>query len=295
MRTPFLRPHALRVASVALAVVAVASLASCNRLGGLADALAPYTPKLHFKTLSIQGLTFTSIDVDFVFTIDNPNPLDVKLDTFSYALGLEGVRLLSGVNEQGVALKARGSSELSLPVSLKFADIFAAVSSAAGKDNLGFSLSGDFGFMTPVGLAKVPFEEEGSFPVIHTPDVSLQGIRMGKLDLLHQTASLNLDIGLANKRGGSALAFSGLDYNVALGANPVATGLVNDIPEVGAGASQTVTIPVNLDLRSVGAAIVGAITGKTSLDVKLGATVQVGTPFGKIPLTIDESGNLKIL
>lgn len=289
-----LRRAALPVAALTLAAVALASLASCNQLGGLADALRPYTPKLHFKTLSVQGLSFQKIDVDFVFTIDNPNPLDVKLDTFSYALGLEGVRLLSGVNEQGVALKAHGSSELALPVSLAFKDIFAAVSAASGKDNLTFALSGDFGFNTPVGVAKVPFEEEGSFPVIHAPDVSLEGLQMGKLDLLSQTATLNLQIAVANPRSGSALSFSGFDYNIALGASRVASGLVNDIPEVEAGARQVVTIPLNLDLRSIGVALVSAITGKQSVDVKLGATVQVGTPFGKVPLSIDQAGNLKI-
>jgi len=290
-----LTPSVGRIAALAAIAVAAAPLVSCGQLGQLADALKPYTPKIHFKTLSLQGLSFSQIDVDFVFTIDNPNPLNVKLDTFSYALGLEGVRLVSGVNEQGVALKAKGSSELSLPVSLRFSDIFEAVSSAAGKDELDFALSGDFGFQTPVGMARVPFEEEGSFPVIHAPDVSLEGIRMGKLDLLKQTASLRIDIGLANPSGGSALSFSGFDYNIALGDSPVATGLVNDIPEVGAGARQTVTIPLDLDLRSVGSAIVSAVTGKKALDVKLGATVQVGTPFGKVPLSVDESGNLKIL
>ncbi|PKN58809.1 MAG: hypothetical protein CVU56_03860 [Deltaproteobacteria bacterium HGW-Deltaproteobacteria-14] len=289
-----LRRPAFAVAALSLAALTLAPLASCNQLGGLADALRPYTPKLHFKNLAVQGLSFQKIDVDFVFTIDNPNPLDVKLDTFSYALGLEGVQLLSGVNEQGVALKANGSSELALPVSLAFKDIFDAVDAASGKDNLTFGLSGDFGFNTPVGVAKVPFKEEGTFPVIHAPDVSLEGLQMGKLDLLRQTATLNLQIGVANPRGGSALSFSGFDYNVALGESRVASGLVNDIPEVETGARQVVSIPLNLDLRSIGGALVAAITGKQAVDVKLGATVEVGTPFGKVPLSIDQAGNLKI-
>ncbi len=140
----------------------------------------------------------------------------------------------------------------------------------------------------------MPFKEEGTFPVIHAPDVSLEGLQMGKLDLLRQTATLNLQIGVANPRGGSALSFSGFDYNVALGESRVASGLVNDIPEVETGARQVVSIPLNLDLRSIGGALVAAITGKQAVDVKLGATVEVGTPFGKVPLSIDQAGNLKI-
>jgi len=281
------------LAACALAAFAAVPVA-CQTLGSLGDARAPFTPKIHFKTLALQGLDFSKIDVDFVFTLDNPNPLNVKLDTFSYALGLEGVELLRGVNEQGVALKAKGTSELAIPVSLKFADIFKLVGAVSGKDALGFALSGDFGFQTPVGLAKVPFKESGTFPVVHPPDVSLAGLRMGKLDLLTQTATLNLDLGVANPDGGSALSFAGFDYKVAVGATPVAAGLVNDIPAVGPGAKQTVTLPINLNLRSLGSAVVSAVTGKGALDIKLGATVQVGTPFGAVPLSIDESGNLSI-
>ena len=274
--------------------IAGAAVAACSNLGQLGDALEPYTPKLHFKELSLQGIDFQHVDVDFVFQIDNPNPLNVKLATFSYALGLEGVEFLKGVNNDGVALKAKGSSELALPVSVRFEDLFKLVGAVDGKDDIAFSLAGDFGFNTPVGVAKVPYKEEGRFPVIHAPDVSLEGIRMGKLDLLSQTATLNLDVGLANDHGGSALSFDAFDYKVDLGASQVAAGLVDSIAAAAPDKKQVVTIPINLNLRSVGAAIVSAVTKKTALDVKLGATVKVGTPFGQVPLSIDETGNLSI-
>lgn len=270
------------------------AFAACSNLGTLGDALEPYTPKLHFKELSLQGIDFQHVDVDFVFQIDNPNPLNVKLATFSYALGFEGVEFLKGVNDDGVALKARGTSELALPVSVRFEDLFKLVGATSGKDEIAFSLAGDFGFNTPLGVARVPYREEGRFPVIHAPDVSLEGLRMGKLDLLGQSATLNLDVGLTNARGGSALTFDAFDYKVELGATQVAAGLVDSIAAAPPDGKQVVTIPINLNLRSLGAAIVAAVTKKSSLDVALGATVKVGTPFGQVPLSIDERGDLAI-
>ena len=284
----------MRLAPLAATLLLAAAPLGCSSLGPIGDALAPFTPKVRFEKLALQGLDFTKIDVDFVFAIDNPNPLNVKLDTFSYALGLEGVEFLRGVNEQGLALKARGTSELALPVSLRFADIFKLVGAVSGKDELAFAISGDFGFQTPLGLARVPFKDSGKLPVVRPPEIGLAGLRLGKLDLLAQKATLELDLTLANPHGGSALQFSGFDYKVALGATPVAAGLVDDIPAVGAGARQTVTLPLSLNLRSLGTAIAGAITGKGSLDVGLGATVKVGTPFGAVPLSIDQSGRLSV-
>ncbi len=282
------------VKSLGLGLTAL-TLTSCGQLGALGDALKPYTPKLRFESLALQGLDFTKIDVDFVFAIDNPNPLAVKLDTFSYDLGLEGVSVVKGHSDDGIALASQGSSEFKLPVSLKYEDIFALVGNVKGKDSLAFSFSGDFGFNTPVGVAKIPFEETGDFPVVHAPDVSLKGLRMGKLDIFSQTATLNLDLGFKNEGGGAPIAFSGLDYKVSLGSASVAAGLVDDIPQVAAGAEQTVTIPLNLNLRSLGGAVVSAVTSKSPVEVDFDGTVKVGTPFGVIPLDIAQLANLDIL
>ncbi|MFT7581202.1 MAG: LEA14-like dessication related protein [Myxococcota bacterium] len=276
------------------AVLAVLSLASCSQLGALGDVLKPYTPKVSFSNLQLNSIDFSQVAVDFVFTVDNPNPISVKLDTFSYALGFAGVEFAKGVNEDGIALKSRGTTQFSIPLSVKFTDLFDLVSNVGNKDAVAYSISGDFGFKTPVGVARVPFKHQGDFPVVRAPDVSLKGLRMGKLDVFGGKASINLDIGLKNAHGGSAITFSGLDYAVELSNTKVAAGLVNNIPAVATGAEQTVTIPVNLNLISLGGAIVSAITNKTSVDVGFGATVNVGTPFGIIPLSIDQNGNLKI-
>jgi len=277
------------------ALLAALSLVGCAQLGALGDALEPYTPKVSFQEMALQSIDFSGIAVDLIFRIDNPNPLSVKLDSFSYAFGLEGVEFLKGTNDDGIALEARGASQMSLPLSLRYQDIFDLVGAVSGKDDLGFSFAGDFGFRTPVGVARVPFREEGRLPVVRPPDVSLEGLRMGRLDILAQTATLNLDVGFTPKDGGAPLRFAGFDYRVNLGQNQVAAGLVDHVAEaVAANARQVVTIPLNLNLRSLGSAVVDAITRKTALDVGLGATLMVGTPFGDIPLSIDESGRLSI-
>lgn len=275
-----------------VALLPLSFLASCKSLGQLGDVLAPYTPKLKFKELSLKGLDFTKVDVEFVFDLHNPNPLAVKLDTFSYDLGLEGVQVVKGTNSDGVQLKSYGDTQLAIPVSLTFANLFQLVKNVQGKDDLGFSIGGELGFNTPVGLARVPFKEEGRFPVVHAPSISLEGLRMGKVDLLKQTASLQLDLGVGNPGGGKAVSFAGFEYGLAMGGAKVASGTRNDLPEVVGGGKQVIALPIDLDLKSAAKTLVAAITGKKAIDVKLDGKVQVGTPFGKIPLTFDQLGSL---
>ena len=58
--------------------------------------LEPFLPKVKFDTLSVRNISFQEANVDFVFSIENPNPVNVKLASFSYALGFEEIPLLSG-------------------------------------------------------------------------------------------------------------------------------------------------------------------------------------------------------
>ena len=271
-------------------VFAIGCLAlSCGQAKQLGDLLAPYTPKLRFERLALQKLDFSSISVDFVFAVHNPNPLSVKLDQFGYALGLEGVEFVKGRNTDGLQLKSEGDTQLSIPVSLAFADIFKLVQNVDGKDDIAFSLAGDFGFNTPVGMATVPFREEGRFPVVHLPSIRLVGAKLGELNILKNKAVVNVNVGFLNEKGGAPLSFKGFDYGLALAGNAVASGLVDNVPDAPRGQEQVVTLPVSLDLLKLGKTVVTVLQSKNPVDVGLTAKVQVGTPFGAIPLDVAQA------
>ena len=82
----------------------------------------PFLPKVEFERLDVNHLSFTDISVDFVFGVDNPNPIDIALESYSYDIDLEGVPLLSGTKRRGFSLEPRGRSELGLPADLVFVE-----------------------------------------------------------------------------------------------------------------------------------------------------------------------------
>ena len=282
----------LRTPLLLLVTVALAGpITSCSRLSQLGDLLAPYTPKLSFQKLELNRIDFSSIDVDFKFNVANPNPVSVKLAQFGYALGLEGVEFVKGRNTDGFQLKSKGDTELAIPVGLKFADIFKLVQNVDGKDDIGFSIAGDFGFDTPVGMATVPFKEEGRFPVVRPPKVSLKGARVKEVNLLKNKASLAVDLGFANPKGGAAISFAGFDYALTMAGKPIAGGILENVQGVAGGAEQTVSLPIDLNLLQLGSSVIQLVQGKSAADFGLKGTVQVGTPFGAIPLDIAEIGS----
>lgn len=268
--------------------------AGCGKIGSLEDlGLDRFMPQVEFKRLKVDQASFTGLDTTFVFSVSNPNPIKVKLASFNYDLDLAGHDLLQGNQRDGLTLEAQGDSKIAFPVSITFAEIVKLVGDVSGKDELPFAFKGSIGFDTPLGAIKIPFQEKGKFPVLHAPKVRFQGVRVGKLDLLKQSATINVDLGFTHQ-GGGALSLAGFDYDLTLGGRKVLEGLIEDAGSVAAGQEKTVSLPVTLNLLQVGATIVDAITKKTKMEVGLDAKLSVGTPLGPIPLQINEKGLVSV-
>lgn len=276
------------------APLALLVLAACKgvNLGNL-PSLDQFLPKVSFERMEVTGIDFEHVAVDFVLAVDNPNPIGVELASLGWALALDGSPFLDGKGKDRLKIAANGRSSVAIPVSLTYAQLPKAIQSLTGKDGAPYELSTRLGFATPLGEVAVPLRHKGTLPVIKAPQVSFQAIRVGNLDLMRQSATLSVDLGIAHQAG-SALKFSGFDYALTLSDKRLVEGTVARLAEVPPGKTQTVTLPITLNLLTAGTSIVQAITSGGQVAVGLDATVKVGTPFGDIPLSIDETGKLRI-
>jgi len=253
------------------------------------EALEPFTPKVRFDRLDIQEVDFQHAEADFVFSVDNPNPVEIGLASLSYDLSLEEEPFLSGDNDDGLQLQANGTSELPLALDVVFAEVFSTIDATRGEDVVDFELAGDMGFNTPAGRVKLPYREGGDFPALRTPRFRFQAVRLPRVGLT--SADVEVDLGVDNLQG-STLFFDQFDYQLDLGDTQVADGLVSSFAVEG-DQEGTLTLPVTVDLFSVGEVIAAAIAGER-LPLGLSASMDVDTPFGIIPLSIDESGEIRV-
>jgi hypothetical protein len=174
---------------------------------------------------------------------------------------------------------------------VKFADAFALVGDLKGQDQLPYAFDASLGFDTQVvGRVDVPVHREGQLPALHAPKVALKGLRVSKLDLKTQTASLALDLNLASDQG-SGLTFDGFHYGLKLAGDDVASGTAAIAALSG---SEDVTLPIDVKLLGLGAAAVEAITKKGPVKVRVSGGATVGTPFGPVPFDFDESSQLSL-
>jgi LEA14-like dessication related protein len=278
-----------------LALSSLLFLAGCPKLGDILSTgdLGRYTPSIRFQKLEVDNVTFNDADLQFVFQVSNPNPVEVKLSSFSYDLDLVASDFVNGSSADGMELAAGGDTELRLPVSLTFADAIRTAQAVKGQDAIPFTLSGDFGFNTPLGEVKVPYRESGDLPVLRPPKVRLAALRVAGLDLLQQQAQLELDVGLAHEQG-TSMSFRDFDYHLALMEREVASGTVPDMGAAPVGEEHVVTVPIDIGLVNLGTSLVQALTQRDTLQVGLDAEMDVDTPLGVLPLQVDKSKRLQL-
>lgn len=259
-------------------------------LTGCGADLSGFIPTVKFSRFSVNDLDFEHIDTDFVFTVDNPNPIGVPLDRFNYDLSLMDISILYGSDPQGLELVAEGSSEVALPVSLEFVSIYEAITATRGVDNVGFGLAGDFGFDTDIGPVDITYDEHGDFPALRAPKIKLGKLKVNSIGSSTVDFALNIDV---DNDHGSALGFTDMGLKVKFAGIQVGNGAVSDLGDVEGATTKTLTLPFSVDYADAINAITAIATGQ-KLKVDLDADVTVSTPFGPVPLHIDEGGDLSV-
>ena len=273
-----------------LLLTSLTLLAGCGpkmpQLGKLKDLL----PEATFETFKVKDIDFQGLDSVFVFQIDNPYPVGLELEAMNWKLGLANHDFLDGSKDKKIDIDPNASSPVRVPVSLKFEDVFKVAKDAKGAGEVPWAFTGDFTFKTPIGPVTLPFQQRGVMPALSAPKISLKALRVGKLDLKTQTASLELDLGLATEQSGP-LNVSKFGYGIKLAGTEVASGNAKIDAFEG---NTTMTLPFDIKLLDLGATIVDAVTQKTQLKVRLNADAEVATPVGPVPLTINEVTDLKL-
>lgn len=267
-----------------MSIIFFALLTGCG--GTFSDIL----PTVKFNRLDVTGLSFEEIGIDFVFDVDNPNPIGIPIQRFDYALAFEGIEFLSGNQPDGLRIAADDSSSVALPLALDFDGIFETAEAVRGLDYIGFGLEGGFGFDTDIGPVDVAFDEEGDFPALRTPRIDLSGLNV--LQATGDEVEFGLDIDVDNDQG-SNLDFADLGFQMKFAGAQVGQGDMEEVGTVPGATTKTFRIPFGVDYVDAIGALAAASTGEP-LDVEMDAEVDVDTPFGLVPLLIDESGDITV-
>ncbi|NKB70771.1 MAG: hypothetical protein GKR89_27185 [Candidatus Latescibacteria bacterium] len=250
-------------------------------------------PDLRLQQVRVTGLGFDAVDLDFAIEVDNTNPLAIDLAGLDYDLAFDGHSLLQGRQNQPLQVAANSQSVVHLPLTVQYADLFAAVKSLADNDSTAYQLQCGLAFDLPVlGATRIPFSHQGSLPTLHKPRIGLSGLQVDGLSLTG--AKLGLDISLDNPNPFD-LILRALDYDLNIDGRSWAQGTTPEAITLPARDKGVIRLPIQLNLLQLGKGGRDLLQNRKPLNYHLSGRLELGSSLPLLPnasLPLDRSGQL---
>jgi LEA14-like dessication related protein len=126
-------------------------------------------PTVTYDRVEVKRITFEKAHVEFVFLVDNPNPLGLDHLLLDYELFLKGKSAASGRGMK-FAVKPKGRSELRLPGEIDYIRLFTSGelltrAITRGERHIPFTLQGTFRSDVKMLKYAQPIKAEGVLPL----------------------------------------------------------------------------------------------------------------------------------
>ncbi len=257
---------------LAIMLLAVAGLSGCASFDAVKKAAGIKDPEVSISGIGVSSISMEGMTLQFALDVDNPNPLPLSLAGFDYALKLDGSQLLAGEQRDRVEIKARGKSQVQIPVSLKFADLSRLLSGGLAGESLDYELQTAALVDLPVvGVKRFPASRKGEFPVPRPPTVSLTGIDIQQIGLTG--AKLVIGATLENPNG-FGMEIGSLAYDLAVNGRRWAKSSLDGGVALRGKGSGSISIPVELDFREMGGSLYQALVRGEGLDYQLDGNMK---------------------
>jgi LEA14-like dessication related protein len=222
-------------------------------------------PTLSFKDARLAEVSLEGATVDLTFTVDNPNDQGISLADTDYALAIEGKQLVAGKPLGRLQIPARASTDVTLPATVKFADLAASLAELLGRRSVAYQASGHIGVDTPIGVVALPFAHEGRFDLPSAPEVAIGPPKLRDVSL--SSATLELPLTLTNANA-FTLALGAIAGSLRISGAEVGSVLTPDVGALPANGKQTISVPVQVHFTDAIAAARALRGGGAHLDFK---------------------------
>lgn len=144
----------------ALVAVALVSLSGCQTLSQLDIRNPTYRFRDIRPDVSLAlPLSASTIDVDMVVEIENPNSVGLRLDRIDFDLFVNDQAVASSIADQGVRIPANDTGEVRLRTSIPYerlGSLFREVANVVSGGRANYEVRGTAYYDTPIGTMKFP-------------------------------------------------------------------------------------------------------------------------------------------
>ena len=281
----------LRMRLPAAVACLVLAAAGCSHKRIPAPAPVPIQlPLIALEAAKVEGLGFAGANLSFRALVQNPNPTPISVARVDYALDVEGARAAQGALADALAIPpagpegGMGEGEVVLPVQVRLATIPGVARILAAGGDAAYVLGGVVTFHTIAGDVRVPLSQSGRLVVPKAPRFQVEKVVLRSAS--PREVTLEMRLGVTNPN-----AFAMPPGRVACGlllSNKEVVRADVALPEVEAGGTAGVAVPVKISVFKAGKAVARLLLPFTSLD----AAVKGEAVFGGVPVPLDLSTSI---
>ena len=267
-------------------------LSGCSNLQNIAKA---QKPQAQISSVTVTELSLTEVTLLAKVTVKNPNPVKLPGVSLTLDLNIDGKKIVAVTQpDSSISLPAKGSRDISLPITLKYTDLYKTVSGIREKSSVAYEINGRVSMKVPVlGDVSLPVRHKDTLPVPHLPDVSLVNVRMEDASLTRLRLSFDLAVSNPNSFG---LKINTLSYQLSAAGKSLSSSKTEPLT-LNAGERKTFSIPLSLSLSEAGSSVLRLLSGKSAVTYKLDGKADIA-PALKVwkpkPLTFSSEKTLSL-
>lgn len=278
--------------SFILLIIATLSFHSCAQLQKLSDVSRP---QVSVADMNITGLSLSTVELTADIEITNPNNIAIDLSSYNYALKINDLTFISGIEDQNTSIKARESNVIKIPLEIDYSELIQTIQSLRNQDRSNFDFEAAFGFALPViGDIEVPVQYSGEIPIIKRPSISLQNFSVEDISLT--AANLNIELNIENPNS-FQLNLDQLSYDIEVNGLQSISGTLEEKIDLASDSEQTVNIPVSISFLNAGMTAYRILSGNDDIEYTLKGSTTLGSslPYFKLStFEFDRSGSVNI-
>ncbi len=236
-------------------------------------------PTVSMSDTRITGISFDQAKLEFTLDVKNPNPIPIQLAGLDYKFLVNGQQLLAGEQREGVKIAANQTSQVKLPLVLKFADIFESVKNLSNSKTLDYSIKTDALIDLPLmGITRVPAEKTGQVPVPQLPKISLGGINIKSLGLTGADVEIGLNLNNPNAFG---IDIRDLGYDLIINGKHWLKSQETKTISLAESATSQVNVPLQTlaEMLSKQNPLEYQLVGNMNMDTSLPMLKNIALPF----------------
>lgn len=271
----------------------VLGLSACTPM--VKQALNNQKPQVSVADQRITGLDFERVTLAFGIKVDNPNPIGIDLQGLDYDLKLDGHSLLAGKQEKPMQIAASGASRIELPLSMTFKEIEQGLSGLKGKDQVPYELTTGLMIKVPLlGTFRYPVVSRGVLPVPQLPRISLQSLKLEKLNFTGATLALQV---LVDNPNDFSVALNSLDYDLTINGKHWASGKSKTLGNIREKQKSVISLPLSVNLMDLGDGFSSLLKSGADLDYAIVGKLNASTSnklIGNFDMPLENSGRVKL-